>query len=348
MLFRSSILGDPRALWQAVCQTSTDFIAIVDSDGKIRFINRVDDGFTMDQVIGRHIDAFTTPESAPLVREAVADVFSTGATRSLETTVRRLNGGVNYFLLTLSPIRESGAIVAMMAVCRSILPLKESERTLQRERTVLRRLLEIQEQERQLVSYEIHDGLAQYLAGAMMQLQSLEHAAAPGRSRELRESLRLLQAAIDESRRLISGLRPPALDELGIVDAVESLVSDARLDIPTVSFTHDLPGERLAPQLETTIFRIIQESLSNARRHSKARRVDIRIEQRTTEDSRRIHVAAHDDGIGFDPSPVPEDRFGLEGIRQRSRILGAEADIRSAPGQGTAVEVDLPFTRAGE
>ena len=128
-----------------------------------------------------------------------------------------------------------------------------------RELALLRRLLEIQERERQLVSYEIHDGIAQYLAGAIMHFEAWEAALGdhPG-VEELREGMRLVRAAADESRRLIGGLRPPALDELGIVEAIESLVSDARVEVPAVTFVHDLPGPRLPPDVETTIFRLVQ------------------------------------------------------------------------------------------
>jgi len=208
-----------------------------------------------------------------------------------------------------------------------------------RERKLLRRLLEIQERERQLVSYEIHDGLAQYLAGAIMHFQAWQAAFGdhPGAA-DLNEGMRLLQAAAEESRRLIAGLRPPALDELGIVEAIESLVSDARAEVPEVRFVHDLPGPRLPPALETTIFRIVQESLSNARRHAAAGMVEVAI----TRAGDIVTVRVRDDGSGFDPAAVPDDRFGLEGIRQRSRLMGGEPRIESAPAAGTTVEVRLP------
>jgi two-component system, NarL family, sensor kinase len=208
-----------------------------------------------------------------------------------------------------------------------------------RERNLLRRLIEIQERERQLVSYEIHDGLAQYLAGAIMHLEAWQHALGehPGVG-ELREGMRLLHAAADEARRLIGGLRPPALDELGIVEAIESLVSDARSEVPELSFTHDLPGPRLPPAMETTIFRIVQESLSNVRKHAEAS--SARVELARHGDVVTLRVS--DDGRGFDPGIVPEDRFGLEGIRQRSRLMGGEPRILSTPGQGTTVAVRLP------
>jgi signal transduction histidine kinase len=103
------------------------------------------------------------------------------------------------------------------------LALEQSERDLQRERGMLRRLIDIQEKERQLVSYEIHDGLAQYIAGAIMHLEAHLHDLEGREPRDLMEGMRLLRAAAEESRRLIGGLRPPALDELGIVAAIESL-----------------------------------------------------------------------------------------------------------------------------
>jgi signal transduction histidine kinase len=180
----------------------------------------------------------------------------------------------------------------------------------------------------------------------MMHLQALEHAAATGTFEEVRhkhdldESLRLLRAAVDESRRLIGGLRPPALDELGIVEVIESLAAEARNVIPRVDFHHQLRQGRLPPAVETTIFRIVQESLSNARKHASCPSVTISLDQ---PDADRVRLVVHDDGIGFDPLRVPQDRFGLEGIRQRARLFGSEAEIASAPGQGTTIRVSLPL-----
>ena len=334
----AALLADKALLWDALQATTGEYVAVIDRAGIIRWCNRVDDGFTTDQVVGHSFVRFTEPESTAALNETLGDIFADGLTRSLETTVRRLDGGLNYFLLHLAPLRRAGRIVAILGCCENIRPLKATEQELRHERNVLRRLLEIQERERQLVSYEIHDGLAQYLAGALMHLQACQHACPPAAAHEFDESLRLLQAAAEESRRLIGGLRPPALDELGIVEAVESLVDDARGEIGDVSFSHSLPGDRLPPQLETSVFRIVQEGISNARKHAHARQ--LRIDLTRSADSVRILVA--DDGRGFDPSRVPEERFGLEGIRQRSRLLGGEPRITSAPGAGTTIEVTLP------
>lgn len=342
------VLRDTAALWRAVWQTSGEYVAIVDRHGMILDCNRVDDGFSTHEVIGHPFTSFTTPDCTPRLAQALEEVFATGAQQSVESTVRRTDGSLNYFLLRMGPIVVAGRTAAVLICCESVLSLKESQKTLEHERHVLRQLLEIQERERQVVAYEIHDGLAQYLAGAMMHFQALEHAAGRPPPHDLREGLRLLTAAADESRRLISGLRPPTLDELGIVDSVETLVRDARIEIPAVTFTHALPAERLAPHLETTIFRIVQESLANARRHAGASRVGVTIDRIQSPPGPRIRVVVTDDGKGFDPVTVPPDRFGLEGIRQRARLLGAEASIRSQPGTGTTVAVDLPLLLANE
>jgi len=334
-----AVLCDAATLWDTLQRTTGEYVAIVDRDGIIRACNHVDEGFTRDQVIGHSLARFTVPESSEALREVVRQVFENGQTQMLETTVRRLDGSLNYFVLRLSPIPHAGRTAAIMVCCEGIRPLKDTEQALTRERNVLKRLLEIQERERQLISYEIHDGLAQYLAAAMLHLQAYTHghrgASADG---DLADGMRLLEAAAAESRRLIGGLRPPALDELGIVAAIESLVAEARTDVPTVEFTHHLPRDRLPPQLETIIFRIVQEALTNARKHAHAGTVTVTVERAAD----TVAVRVQDDGRGFDPGAVPDNSFGLEGIRQRCRLLGGEPRVMSTPGAGTTIEVTLP------
>ena len=338
-----AILHDTATLWKTIQHATGEYVVIVGRDGIIRACNRVDEGFSIDQVVGHSIVRFTVPESSAALLELLERVFADGVTRTLETTVQRLDGGLSYFALRLAALPRGGRTAAVMVCCENIRPLKISEHALTRERNVLKRLLEIQERERQLVSYEIHDGLAQYLTGALMHFQAdahgrTDHAASP----DFEAGMRLLQVAVVEARRLIGGLRPPALDELGIVDAIESLVSEVRTDGPRVTFSHSLPGDRLPPQLETILFRVVQEALTNARKYAAARNIDVAIERV----GGHVHVRVTDDGRGFAPAAVPDDRFGLEGIRQRCRLLGGEPKIASAPGAGTTIEASLPIPAA--
>ena len=205
----------------------------------------------------------------------------------------------------------------------------------------LRALLDRQERERQLVAYEIHDGLAQYLSAAIMHLETYE-AGMPGGvggNSHITEVLRLLREASAEARHLITGLRPPALDELGLIEVIKTLVADARLEIPQVDFEAELAEKRLPADWETTLFRIVQESLTNIRRHAHASRATISLTRRPDSG---ILLQIRDDGRGFDPTAIPPQHFGLEGIKQRAAILGGTATVNSYPGQGTVIDVRFP------
>ena len=339
-----AVLADPARLLDAVCRVSGDYIVVVDRDLRMRFVNRTAQGLAPGDVLNQNILDFTSGDSAPRLRAAIDAVFAGGGQQSLATMVKNADGSANEFAVQVGPIVRDGGVAAVVICCEDITLLKRSERELNRERRVLRKLIDIQEQERQLVSYEIHDGLAQYLVGAIMHLEAYIHTLAGSEPRELADGVRLVRAAAEESRRLIAGLRPPALDELGIVDAIESLVADARIEIPRVEFTHALPTDRLSSTVETAIFRIVQESLTNARRHSGAARANVTVAQVPA----GIHIRVSDDGCGFDPTTIPDSHFGLEGIRQRCRLFGVDPAIESAPGRGTTIDVVLPCeTSAG-
>jgi PAS domain S-box-containing protein len=335
-------LRDPATLWAAVQRAAGDYIVVVDRNYVMRHVNRTGNNTPLESVIGQSVLAFTIGDSVDRLRLAIDAVFQGGSPQSLKTTVRTPDGDIREFAVRIGPVLQDGGIAAVIVCSEDITALSQTERDLERERAVLRRLIDIQERERQLVSYEIHDGLAQYIAGAIMHFEAQQHAMAGSVPKDFEHGMRLLRAAADESRRLIAGLRPPALDELGIVEAIESLVADARVEIPRVEFVHDLPGERLPVALETVIFRVVQESLTNARHHSRAKSAEVRVERVPG----GVHVLVRDDGRGFEPEAVQDRHFGLEGIRQRCRLFGASPAIVSAPRRGTSVEVTLPLPAA--
>lgn len=207
---------------------------------------------------------------------------------------------------------------------------KQAEQTIRKEHQYLQNLLDLQDRDRQLISCELHDGLVQQLAGAIMRFEA----------GQLDAGLHLLRECMKEARLLIQGLRPPILDECGLVAAIENLVSQEDGDgKPTVEFSHRVAFDRLPPSLENAIFRIIQESLANARRYSQSMKVRIRLVQR--EDGIRIEV--EDWGIGFNPRKVANGHFGLEGINERAKLFGGAAIIRSSPGKGARIVVELPL-----
>ncbi|HEX4143290.1 MAG TPA: response regulator [Pirellulales bacterium] len=239
-----------------------------------------------------------------------------------------------------SPTRFAGAV-------RDITESKRIEEALRREQQLLRQLLNVHERERQLFAYEIHDGLSQQVTGSLMHLEASAQATDPSSAwarQEFEHGVRLLREAVGEARRLLSGLRPPILDESGVVAAIEYLVNEVRQFVDEVKFSHNVHFKRLAPPLESAIFRIVQEALNNARLHAHASRVLVSLVQ--NDGQLRLEIA--DDGIGFDPQRVGDEHFGLQGIRERARLLDGRATIDSARRRGTRITIEFPLPQAVE
>jgi len=215
---------------------------------------------------------------------------------------------------------------------------------LRREQETLKHLLQSSDRERQLMAYEIHDGLAQDLAGAIMQLDTYTHLKAgnPEQAAQAYEAgVSMLRQGLAEARRLISGIRPPILDELGAVAAIAHLVHESQTaeESPEITFHSEVEFSRLAPVLENAIYRIVREGLVNAIKHSGSKKVRVELVQRGD----RVAIGIQDWGSGFTWERVTEGCYGLKGIQERARLLGGIAKIDTAPGEGTRIAVDLPI-----
>jgi two-component system sensor histidine kinase DegS len=210
----------------------------------------------------------------------------------------------------------------------------------------LRRIIDTYRRERLCLAYDLHDGLAQHLSGALMHVQAYRdwHVEAPEKAEDSWErGMRLLRGGLRELRQIIDGLQPPLVGECGIVERVSDLVQGHRDDYGLdIAFRHDLRTGQLEPPLANAIFRMIQETLTNACRHSRSRRIRLTIVQRGD----RLRVVTRDWGVGFKLTDVAEGHYGLRGIRERARLFGGEATIRSTLGSGTRIAVDLPCIEA--
>jgi len=291
-------------------------------------------------LIGRHGGQFNADrEKNEMLVELVG---KQGGVQDVELQIRRADGTLFWGLVSsrLIPYDNQQAIMVSLM---DITNIKEHERVLQCERTTLRRLLDLNDRERTLVAYEIHDGIVQQMSGALMFLQAVEdelESAEPRIKKNVDTAAETLRDAVDEARRLIGELRPHLLEQEGMIRAIESLAEG--MSVPgdfEVSVRNELTLKRVAPTIELAIFRIVQEALNNASRHSGSRTADVRLQQ--TEAT--ISISIRDDGKGFDPAHTPKKRYGVEGIRERARLLGGTAAIESAPGQGTSVTVTLPI-----
>jgi len=316
-----------------------DFVIVLDRNGMIQFINRTYPEYTMEEVVGTSSFDFFAPEDIPQFRQALQRCLETGKVQPTEC--RDLGG--HYYDCRIVPMDSGRAADNAMVIAAEVTELKQAEQAIRKERALLRQLLELHERDRKLTAYEIHDGIAQYLTAALLNLEGSEQLWQTEREKakeHFRTGCRLLGRGIAEARRLISGLRPPVLDESGIVVAISFLIHEHQHDgHPQIEFIRDVEFERLAPPLESALFRIAQESLANACRH--ARTDKIRIELVQTDHHVRLKV--RDWGIGFSESEVKEEQFGLRGIRERARLLGGRVEIETAANRGTTIDVELPL-----
>jgi signal transduction histidine kinase len=211
---------------------------------------------------------------------------------------------------------------------------------------MLRRSIESAEQERGRWARELHDETLQELAGLKLALGAVRRAdndAARGEA--LEAAAGRIDFAIGALRRIIADLRPAALDDLGLEPALETLIERVRASAPPelrIDLTCDLADAgRLSPQIEDVIYRVVQEALSNALRHSAPSRVNVNIRERDGS----VVVVVHDDGAGFDTDGETSG-FGLIGMRERVAIADGQLELETAPEAGTIVRVTLPAVRA--
>ena len=208
-------------------------------------------------------------------------------------------------------------------------------------------------EERTRLAREIHDTIAQQLTAIVLQLEAAEALVGrdEGRARGIVVTARhLARAALHEARQSVWNLRPAPFEQTGLAGAIAMEVTrwERRTGIPTTRRTTDIPRDIvLAPQSEVALFRIVQEALTNIAKHSGAKRVEVRLE--AGEDELRLSV--RDDGGGFVvDDEARADAFGLLGMEERARLMGASLRITSEPGRGTEIEVRLPLPEpsAGE
>jgi signal transduction histidine kinase len=220
---------------------------------------------------------------------------------------------------------------------------REAER-----RQLLRKLITAQEDERKRIARELHDETSQALAVLAMGLEAAQDAVRAGRAPRLEEVKAVAVRTLEDVHRLILDLRPSVLDDLGLLPAIR-WYAERQLEPRGIAVRCEF-GEldrRLPPELETALFRICQEAMSNVARHAQATAVLVQVGIEGDE----IRIEIEDDGAGFDPAEPERHEgrrsWGLVGIRERSEICGGTAEIESAPGKGTRVVVRIPVPAEG-
>ena len=206
------------------------------------------------------------------------------------------------------------------------------------------KIIEAQEEERKRLSREIHDGPAQMLANVLLRTDLIDLAyhqkGQEAAQKEIKELKVMVRNALSEVRRIIYDLRPMALDDLGLVPTLKKYILTTEEYNPTSKINFQIYGEgqRLQPNLEVAIFRLVQECLTNGTKHGKFSEAWVKIEWV----KQKINIIVKDNGVGFDPSIVKEKSFGLLGMRERVELLNGTMKIISFPGNGTTILFSIP------
>jgi len=308
-----------------------------------------------DHEIEPHVSAFERlihPDDLNRATHVNTSVSRGDMPYEMEFRLRHKNGHYIHVLSRGFPVRRDpdGPVVRIVGTHFDLTERKQAEETRERERSerarteLLGRLVFAQEDERRRIAREMHDQFGEQLTALGLRIRALKEACS-GRH-DLSANIAALEDVAEQLDRdvdhLIWELRPTALDDLGLRAALANYIEDwsRRVQIPAELHSAGLSTERLASELETTLYRIAQEALNNIAKHAHARHVEIILERRTDQ----VLLIVEDDGIGFDAGETEEERrgFGLLGMQERAALVGATVQIESALGEGTTIFVRTP------
>jgi signal transduction histidine kinase len=202
-------------------------------------------------------------------------------------------------------------------------------------------IVQAQEEERKTIARELHDHLGQSLTGLLLTIQS--RVPAQQMPDDVRQDLvTQIRRLSSEMHRLAWGMRPPILDDYGLDSALSSYLDDIAKSSglqTDYQYTCPEPLGRLPARVEVTLYRVVQEAITNVLRHARANRASVVVLRQHQE----VTLVVEDDGQGFDPARVPDNRLGLRGIKERVSLLGGVCTVESKPGGGTTVWVKIPM-----
>lgn len=238
---------------------------------------------------------------------------------------------------------EDGRPTVVHGVGFDVTEQREAYDELAHRKAMLRRLIEVQENERQTLCHELHDGMMQYAIGAKMLLEAArDQSESPAQTERLESVLDCLTRGITEGRQVIRGVRSAVLDDLGLAAAIQDLADQMTTLGIDVTLRIDEGVDAMPPDLRTTIYRVVQESLANVRKHAATSHASVEV-CRTCDE---VLVRVVDDGQGFDVEEARKRGFGLVGMTERVRLAGGSCTIESRPGAGARIEARLPIPAA--
>jgi PAS domain S-box-containing protein len=307
-----------------------------------------------EEILEKHCSCMYLPEQVEQGEPALQLRIASGEGKFSGEAWRLRKGGSRFWAqITIMPLLdEFGGLRGYSMITHDITQRRRTEEDLrsyaERLRATSLRLVEIQETERRHIARELHDRVGQNLSAIGIDLSLIANGLPPDANPDLaariEDSMALVEGTVDTMRNIMRELRPPTLDEYGLMSALRSLAAafTTRTGIRTTVTGSDHRGQ-LPKSADLAMFRIAQEALNNVARHSQAGRVEITLE---IEDARST-LAITDDGVGFDRSVVegqtPASCWGLLIMRERAEAIGAQFNLNTTPGTGVQVFVEYRY-----
>lgn len=298
-----------------------------------------------ESIVGKTDREFFPAPFAETFMESDAKIWRDQVPTYFEETAPHADGPHTYRSIKFPVRNEVGEMIALGGISTDITDLRDAHDALRIKTDLLQTLIEVQEKEKQFLCHEFHDGLIQYAFGSAMLLESCRS------DPQAAENSSLIDAAIDnlrrgieDGRRVIRGIRPAVLDNSGLDAALEDLVGQFETSGIHVTSKCDPNIGRLPDSIQTTVYRVVQEALNNAKKYSGTDVVRIDLKKANGD----LHLEVQDFGCGFDVQSARNRGFGLLGMTERVRLLGGECLIQSEHDVGTRVSVRVPIPATEE
>lgn len=333
-------------------------VIATDTAGNVTYWNRFAErlyGWTAAETIGQPIISIIVPDVSQRQAQQIMEHLWSGITWTGEYTVRRRDGTTFPAFVNDAPIwDERGNLAGVVGVSIDISIPKQTEAELHQAlaevhaardqlQALSRRLLDVQEAERRMIARELHDEIGQDLTGLSLRLLMIDpHDSAEAIRIHVRETQRQVNHIMTQVRHMSLDLRPPMLDDLGLLPALQWHIKryTEQTHIHVVLAHTDVEERRFSPDVEITAYRVVQEALTNVARYAGVNTATVQVRV----DARYLHVRIEDHGHGFDTTGTMYTSSGLSGMRERVQLLRGELDIRSTPGDGTSVSAALPLS----
>jgi PAS domain S-box-containing protein len=325
--------------YRDLVENANDAIFTLDLDGRLASINRAGEqliGYGLDDARHLTLEDIVAPESAALIRRLRAHATERPGERMRhELEIVASDGRLIPVEVSTRGLFDGETLVGLQGIARDITDQRNAE-------TALRHLNHHLEEKAKRIAHALHDEAGQLLASVYLRVAEIADELSPPARRSVEDLRTLLDQVDDQIRRLAHELRPTLLDDLGLVPACQFLAEGvskrARLKVTVAGST----GGRLHSDVETALYRVAQEALTNVARHARATSATVSFER----SGPTLRGCIRDNGVGFDVQAVIQQTgrrgLGLIGMRERLVAVGGRLHVRSAPGEGTSVEFDVP------